>query len=127
MKDIKPYLPLYLGAKYRLRYIDYKEGSWTYWVNLTLERLQMFLNDASLDQVQLTLRRMSDMTDEERIQYAATSGLSLKQINNLCLGFSEQISVEEMSDFINYCRRLCIDCDGLIHAGVPIPLSQAKV
>jgi hypothetical protein len=48
------------GAKYRIRYIDYPETTWTVPVLLTEYRIESFANDASLEACEV--RRSSGET-----------------------------------------------------------------
>lgn len=67
--DIKDYLHLYIGCKYRIMYIDYEEGQYTLWSILTPDRYVTIMNDASICEIQLLLRPLSDMTEEEAIEF----------------------------------------------------------
>lgn len=62
-KKIGDYLHLYLGQQYRASYIE-TPNSFTVWAMLTPGRLDR-LSDLSIYKVELSLRRLSDMTEEE--------------------------------------------------------------
>lgn len=64
MKDIREYLHYYIGQKHRYRYIDWEPGHWTPWFTLKNESLDPML-DLSIDGLQLALRKLEDMTEEE--------------------------------------------------------------
>lgn len=66
---IAEYLKYYIGAQFRVHYIDNSLEEWTVWVTLTPLRLAK-LDDASIDNIQLQLRKLEDMTDEECIKWA---------------------------------------------------------
>lgn len=42
-------------AKYRLRYVDYSEGTWTAPLQLTDIRINKFVSDKSVEKVEVTL------------------------------------------------------------------------
>lgn len=66
IEDIKPYLKYYLGQQHRYRYVDQEPGHWIIWSELTPLRLTR-LDDLSIDGIQLQLRPLSSMTEEEII------------------------------------------------------------
>lgn len=66
--QVKDVLPYYLGSDFRVRYVDSPEGSWTVWVKLTALRLAK-LDDESIEQIQLALRPLDSMTEEEAKEF----------------------------------------------------------
>lgn len=64
-KDIRQYLHYYIGQPYRYRYFDWEFHQWTVWTKLTLDRLKA-LDDLSIDGIELALRKLEDMTEEEK-------------------------------------------------------------
>jgi acyl-homoserine lactone acylase PvdQ len=48
-----------------MTYLDYEPGQWTVPSQLTLSRLEALKNDASVEDIQLFLRPLSSMTEEE--------------------------------------------------------------
>lgn len=66
--QVKDVLPYYLGSDFRVRYVDSPEGSWTVWVKLTALRLAK-LDDESIEQIQLALRPLDSMTEEEALEF----------------------------------------------------------
>lgn len=66
-KKITDYLHLYFGQQFRFAYIDYHEGEWVVWSKLTAKDLFKLGDDASITAIQLALRPLSDMTEEEWI------------------------------------------------------------
>ena len=67
-KEIKDYLHLYFGAKVRFRYIDYNTGTWTIWETLIGKVYDKIVNDFSIDGIQLELRRLDSMTEDEMVE-----------------------------------------------------------
>lgn len=103
--NIKDYLPLYLGAKHRYRFVD---SDWSGWVDL-LPHLLARLEDASIAEIQLALRPLSDITIEKT-----------KDSPKAVLDKWGAPTIESMARLINYLRGLHIDCDGLIEAGLAV-------
>jgi len=62
--QLKDVIHLYLGCQYRVRYIDYEVGQYTVWSVLTAARLSK-LDDLSIADIQIQLRPLSSMTEEE--------------------------------------------------------------
>lgn len=60
--NIKDYLHYYIGQKYRTKYVDLDGPN--HWLILTAKRLDK-LDDLSIEWVQLALRKLEDMTDQE--------------------------------------------------------------
>jgi len=70
MKDIRDYLPFYLGCQYRISYIETPDR-FTVWSELTAARLAK-LEDHSIAKIEIQLRPLSSMTEEEQKQLEAT-------------------------------------------------------
>lgn len=64
IEDIRPYLKYYIGQQHRYRYVEQEPGHWMMWSELTPLRLTR-LDDLSIDGIQLALRTLSSMTEEE--------------------------------------------------------------
>lgn len=64
MEDLSKYLPLYLGHKFRYRYVDWEKDSWSPWTILNGRDIDK-MQDLSIDKIQLQLRPLSSMTEEE--------------------------------------------------------------
>lgn len=58
--NIKDYLPYYIGQKYRYYYA----GVWTDWHKFAPYRYSQLFDD-DIDQIQLALRRLEDLTEAE--------------------------------------------------------------
>lgn len=68
-KKITDYLHYYINvARFRLRYVDYTSEQWSVWTILTPLRYKQCVEDASVENIQLELRPLSSITEEEAIE-----------------------------------------------------------
>lgn len=58
-------LAFYLGTKFRYRYVDWEKDTWSPWTALNGRDIDK-MQDLSIDKIQLQLRRLSDMNNDER-------------------------------------------------------------
>lgn len=65
-KKIEDYLHFYIGARHRYRFVDWSKDSWSVWMELTPKRLDYVLSDRSIDGIQIELRSVTDMTEDEK-------------------------------------------------------------
>lgn len=66
IKDIKEYLLYYIdGVDYRIRYVDNAPGTWSVWSKLTPGRYSRAVEDFSVAEIQIQLRRLESITDAE--------------------------------------------------------------
>ena len=67
--NVLDYAHYYINGvtKYRVRYVEYQPGEWTAPVLLTANRLSQ-LEDHSIEKIELVLRRLEDMTEEEFVE-----------------------------------------------------------
>jgi hypothetical protein len=72
IKDIGPYLPLYLNQNHRYSWVE-EPDTFTAWIKLLPHRLAR-LDDFSIAKVQLQLRKLSSMTEEEARQLISIRG-----------------------------------------------------
>lgn len=84
MEYLSKFLPLYLGQKFRYRYVDWEKDSWSPWTILNGRDIDK-IQDLSIDKIQLQLRPLSSMTEEEAIEIGWGSALAfnawIKAIN----------------------------------------------
>lgn len=74
MKKVEDYLKYYINAaRFRLRYVDYTSEQWSVWTILTPLRFKQCSEDVSVENIQLELRPLSSMTEEEAIEVAKLS------------------------------------------------------
>lgn len=65
METIREYIHYYIGQKFRYNYVDSK--AFCVWMDITPYRLSK-LDDASIDTIQIALKRLKDLTEEEAEQ-----------------------------------------------------------
>lgn len=129
MKELKDYLPYYLGQQYRFKW----GGDWSDWRILTGVQYDRRIEDGDkVEAIQLILRPLSDMTDEECLSvFALYSDRSwsdegkIKDVRNLFdnNGYYNRVtnlSGMQWNKIINYLRRQGVDMEGLIEAGLAI-------
>jgi hypothetical protein len=116
MKEIKDYIHLYINseAKYRVRYVDSEDGKWSVWLKLTPKRLDQ-LEDASIEKVEYAIRRLEDITEEEKKQC---------ELLNVCEKIGDehatyQITWETPNTF-HYLLKQGFDLFGLVDAGLAV-------
>ncbi len=64
--ELKDVLHFYINAvRFRNRYVDYAPSQWTVWSLLTPRRYDQMISDASVSDIQVELRPLSSMTEEE--------------------------------------------------------------
>lgn len=68
MKEIKEYLPYYIGQRFRYRYVDWDKDSWSPWTILNGRDIEK-MSDLSIDKIELECRKLSSMTEDESIEY----------------------------------------------------------
>lgn len=68
-KNIKDFLPHYINhVNYRVRYVDNPPGEWTMWSKLTPGRYARAVEDFSVAQIEIELRKLESITDDEIIE-----------------------------------------------------------
>lgn len=98
-------LALYLGCKFRYRYIDWEKDSWSPFTILNGRDIDK-MQDLSIDKIQLLLRPLSSMTEEETSEF-------IKLVSVDHIGFSDFKGHQtwqywEHEDVNNYeSRRVC--------------------
>lgn len=105
MKDIKDYLPYYLGCDY---WTNNSQG------NLNAKTLPDVIDMCKRNKgVQLHLRRLSDMTEEENTEWK-------KLRHAVTDGFHAVLSLIDTPDSFHYLLKQGFDLFGLIDAGLAI-------
>lgn len=112
MGQLKDYLPLYLGAQHRYKFVD--SDNWSVWIELLPHRLPR-LEDASIDAIQLALRPLSDMTEEDFYSFnqpeTEKDMLITATINKRwCAGWYDKKEYEERVK-----EELCTDAEDLLY------------
>lgn len=139
--NIRDYLHLYIGAKHRYKFID-SEG-FSVWLDLLPHRLPR-LEDASISEIQLALRPLSSMTEEEAIEFITTGTSVYKTIMDIvikddCLSFEggyghtgrtwvKVIAFNSLKpQQFKFLLSKHFDVFGLIKAGIAIDAAKIKV
>lgn len=116
---LKDVLHLYLGSQYRIRYIDYLSNQFTVWSELTSSRLSK-LDDLSIAEIQLQLRLLSSMTEEEANEF------DLVDVQKGLLAFGHRLQMYMTPNQFKKCLDNHFDLFGLIESSQAINKSSIK-
>lgn len=125
-KELKDYLPFYLGAQVRWQYYDYEENCWTVWQTLTIGNLLTLLTDKSVSKIEIQLRHLSDMTAEEfnEFQILADNDSSkmvlIESVKEIVTNLFHQFEASK------YLLSKHFDLFGLIEAGLAVNAAELK-
>jgi hypothetical protein len=124
MKELKDFIHLYLGAKVRYTYYDYEENTWTVWEQLTTNVLNKITTDWSIKDIQIQLRKLSDMTDEELKSLRSERG-NLKGVERADMNYIIRLTTWSPED-VRYLLSRHFDLFGLIESGLAIDSKTLK-
>ncbi len=138
--NIPDYIHYYIDstATYRLRYVDQPAGQWRVPLRVTSKRVSK-LDDASIEAIELFLRQLNSMTEEEALHIAdllnfgrvASDGAKIHQVKQM-LGsvyyFNKfyTISAAKYVELFHYLLRQGFDLFGLIDAGLAVDKNEIK-
>ena len=120
--ELKDYLHFYEGALCRWRYVDYHPGQWSVLAPLTKRDIARLCDDNSVEKIELHIRPLSNMTEEEGFELSEALGVFtpanfMEAINK---GSKYVIDYRNSFEITRYLLSRHFDLFGLIEAGLAI-------